>query len=112
VPRRLDRLPAVPALPGWDIRLAARPRERLLGLAWMPAPPPRTGLLLPHTRSVHTFGMRFALDLVWIDETGTLVRIDRAVVRRRVASCRDAAAVIEVAAGGAGALRPGDRLLT
>jgi uncharacterized membrane protein (UPF0127 family) len=86
-------------------------RARLLGLAWMAAPPVRTGLLLPRTRSVHTFGMRFALDLLWLDHESVIVRIDRAVVRRRIATCREAVAVIEVPAGGAGATRPGDRLL-
>ena len=74
--------------------------------------PPRTGLLLPRTRSIHTFGMRFALDLLWLDDAGCIVRIDRAVVRRRVIGCRDAAAVVEAAAGSAGALRAGDRLLS
>jgi hypothetical protein len=93
------------------VRVARRARDRLLGLAWSAPPPARTGLLLPGTRSVHTFGMRFALDLLWLDDAGAIVRIDRAVVRRQVASCREAAAVVEVAAGDAGALRPGDRLL-
>jgi uncharacterized protein len=97
-------------LPGWDIRIAARARDRLLGLAWLRSPPPRTGLLL-RTRSVHTFGMRFALDLLWLDDFGCVIRIDRAVVRRRVMSCREATAVVEAPAGNAGALRPGDRLL-
>ena len=92
--------------------MAARRRDRLLGLAWLDAPRPRTGLLLPRTRSVHTFGMRFALDLLWVDDAGRIVRIDRAVVRRRVVSCREAAAVVEAVAGSAGALRAGDRLLS
>lgn len=109
---RFQRLStAVTALPGWDVRVAGRPVDRLLGLAWMPAPPLRVGLLLPDTRSVHTFGMRFALDLLWLDAGGCIVRIDRAVVRRRVVACREATAVVEAAAGSAGALREGDRLI-
>ena len=112
MPRRLQRLPAVAAVfSGWDIRVAACTRDRLLGLAWLEAPCLRTGLLLPRTRSVHTFGMRFALDLLWLDDAGRIVRVDRAVVRRRVIGCREAAAVVEVPAGSAGALRPGDSLL-
>jgi uncharacterized protein len=109
---RIHRLPrAEVVIPGWDVRVAARPLQRLLGLAWTPPPPARTGLLLPHTRSIHTFGMRFALDLLWLDADGRIVRIDRAVVRRRVVACREAAAVVEAIAGSAGALRVGDRLL-
>jgi uncharacterized membrane protein (UPF0127 family) len=110
--RRLQRLPsALTAIPGWDVHAAARRRDRLLGLARSPAPPARTGLLLTRTRSIHTFGMRFALDLLWLDADGCVVRVDRAVVRRRVAGCREAVAVVEVSAGSAGAVRAGDRLL-
>ena len=59
------------------------------------------GLLLPRTRSVHTFGMRCALDLVWLDRDGRVVRVDAAVPPRRVRACRAAAAVLELPAGGA-----------
>jgi uncharacterized protein len=53
-------------------------------------------LHLPRCRSVHTFGMRFPLDLVWIDRRGEVVRIDRAVRPCRVRSCRRARSVIEI----------------
>jgi len=33
-------------------------------------------LLIPRCRSVHTFGMRFALDLFWLDEWGRVLRVD------------------------------------
>jgi uncharacterized protein len=99
---RLDRLPSV-ALPAplaaCDVRVAHDARARLLGLAALDALPPRRGLLLPRTRSVHTFGMRFALDLVWLDGAGRIVRVDRAVPPRRVRACRQARAVVELASG-------------
>lgn len=100
---RILRLPrAAVLIPGWDVHVAARRRDRLLGLAWAPPPPAFTGLLLPHTRSVHTFGMRFALDMLWLGEQGDIVRIDHAVPRRRLVGCREAVAVIETAASSAG----------
>jgi uncharacterized protein len=71
-------------------------RERLIGLAFRREPPP-DGLLLPRTRSVHTFGMRFALDLHWLDGDGTVVRIDRAVPPGRIRTCLRARSVLEVA---------------
>ena len=40
---------------------------RLIGLAGRADLPPDTALHLPRCRSVHTFGMRFPLDLVWLD---------------------------------------------
>ena len=67
--------------------MAATARARLLGLSGLRAPPP-CGLLLPRTRSVHTFGMRFALDLVWLDARGRVARIDLNVPPRRLRACR------------------------
>jgi uncharacterized membrane protein (UPF0127 family) len=48
---------------------------------------------------VHTIGMRFALDLLWIGAAGDVVRLDPAVGPRRIRGCRRARAVIECAAG-------------
>jgi len=99
LPPRLTRLPhvALPALPGVDVRVAATPLARLRGLAGLPALPSGAGLLL-RTRSVHTFGMRFALDLVWLDGAGRVVRVDRTVRPCRVRACRAARAVVEMSA--------------
>jgi uncharacterized protein len=88
-----------------EIRVARTPRERLLGLAGRKRPPPGTALLLPRCRSVHTFGMRFALDLVWLDADGQVIAVDEGVPPNRVRTRRDAAAVVEVAAGNSGRIR-------
>jgi len=98
LPRRLRRLPSIdlPPLPGVDVRVAADPLARLLGLAGLRALPPASGLLLPRTRSIHTLGMRFALDLVWLDGDGRAVRVDRGVRPWRVRGCRGARAVVEL----------------
>jgi uncharacterized protein len=54
--------------------VAERYRDRLLGLAWLRELPPRTGLLIPRCRSVHTFGMRFRLDVMFVTlERGSLL---------------------------------------
>jgi len=65
-----------------------------VGLALRRQPPPYA-LLIPHCRCVHTFGMRFHLDLVWLDGRGHVLAIDRAVPPRRVVRHRGATAVIE-----------------
>jgi len=57
------------------------------------------GVLFERCRSVHTIGMRFALDLVWLDGTGAVVRVDRAVGPRRVRTCLGARSVVETVAG-------------
>ena len=84
-----------------SIRVAKGFFDRLRGLAFAP---PGQPLEIPRCRSVHTFGMRYALDLIWIDDERRVVRIDRAVPPRRGRSCRQARSVIEVEAGGADAL--------
>src|SRR5437763_14836890 len=82
---------------GSETHVARGFRERLVGLAWSRSPRAEA-LLLPRCRSVHTFGMRFALDLVWLDASGQVVRVDRAVPPRRVRSCRAARSVVELPA--------------
>ena len=90
------------ALPG-DLTLlvAGDRRARRRGLARLDpgALPDGYGLLFERCRSVHTLGMRFALDLVWVDGDGVVMRVDRAVAPRRVRTCLRARGVIEAAAG-------------
>jgi uncharacterized protein len=98
MPPRLRRLPKLPVRSGgMEVRVAVTARARLLGLSGLPARPP-CGLLLPRTRSIHTFGMRFALDLMWLDAHGRVVRVDVAVPPQRLRACWAARAVIELPA--------------
>ncbi len=50
-------------------------------------------------RAVHTLTMRFALDLIWLADDGTVVRVDRHVRPRRHRGCARARAVVETRAG-------------
>jgi uncharacterized membrane protein (UPF0127 family) len=86
------------------IRVARSARSRLLGLALREAAPD-TALLLPRCRSVHTFGMRFPLDLVWLDAAGRVLAVEEGVRPWRVRVRRDAAAVVEAVAGNSGRIR-------
>lgn len=99
--RRLECLP-LRALPG-GVRIfeAVTLRSRLLGLAALAPRAPGVALHLPRTRSVHTLGMRFLLDLVWLDANGGVVRVDRDVPPRRLRACRRARSVVEVTGGDA-----------
>jgi uncharacterized membrane protein (UPF0127 family) len=84
---------------GLTLYVAADRRARRRGLARLEAPAPASALLLEHCRSIHTIGMRYALDLVWIDAGGVPVRLDEAVGPWRLRTCLRARAVIEAAAG-------------
>jgi uncharacterized membrane protein (UPF0127 family) len=74
---------------------------RLRGLALRRHPPDGWALLFPRCRSVHTFGMRFPIDVVFLDRWGWPIAIERAVPPWRLVGCSRAAAVIETAAGAA-----------
>jgi uncharacterized protein len=87
------------------MRVARSGWARLRGLA-LRRQPPDEPLLIPRCRSVHTFGMRFAIDLVWLGRGGQVLRVDRAVPPWRVRSCRGAVEVLELAAGRAREMIP------
>ncbi|HET6571284.1 MAG TPA: glycosyltransferase [Solirubrobacterales bacterium] len=93
--RRLRRLPVASVL-GREVPLAATRRARLLGLAGLDREQAGAGLLIPRCRSVHTFGMRFPLDLVFLDRDGRPCSIRRAVPPRRAVAERRASAVLEL----------------
>lgn len=93
--RRLGCLPTVEAL-GREVPCATGARARLLGLAHLDHAQVGAGLLIPHCSSVHTFGMRFALDLVFLDGNGRPCSVRRAVPPRRLAWDRRASAVLEL----------------
>lgn len=69
-------------------------------------------MLLRHTRGVHSFGMRFEMDVAWLDadlvvlDTRTLRRFSIAVPRRRARSVLEA----EKGAFERWGLRRGDQL--
>jgi uncharacterized membrane protein (UPF0127 family) len=81
------------------VHLARSFGERRRGLAGMTPLPVGHALHLPRCRSVHTFGMRFALDLVWLDKRGAVVRVDHDVAPQRMRTCVRARSVVETAAG-------------
>lgn len=90
-------------------------RTRLRGLAWRDREDAGPGLLIPRCASVHTFGMRFELDVYFLDSGGRVISVRRRVPPRRIVWQRGAAAVLEIPAdcgkspgqgGESGSLRP------
>lgn len=101
LPDRLAGLERRTLAGGLTLLVAGDRRARRRGLAHLPrgALPEDHALAFERCRSVHTIGMRFALDLLWIDADGMLLRVDRAVAPRRLRTCLGARGVIEAAAG-------------
>jgi uncharacterized protein len=98
VARRLRRLPRVELL-GERFPLAVSPQSRLLGLALLDREQAGPGLVIPRCRSVHTFGMRFPLDVLFLDRERRVVARRDAVGSGRVLVERRAAATLERPAG-------------
>ena len=108
VPWRFRGLDTVP-VPGGRALLARTLRSRLLGLALLDEVPGELGLLIPRCRAVHTFGMRFAIDVVFLDARWPRDRTLSAVPPRRFVRRRHARAVLERPAGQVEPTRPASR---
>jgi uncharacterized protein len=94
-PRRFEGLELTELL-GVRVPVASSPLARLLGLALLDRADAGPGLLIPRCRGVHTFGMRFALDLLFLDPEERVVELRRSVPPRRVARCAEASSVLEL----------------
>jgi len=101
----LRRLPVV-TLSEREVPVADRFWPRLLGLSRLDREETGGGLLIPRCSSVHTFGMRFALDLYFLDGEGRVILIRRDIAPRRFASCRRASAVLEIPSAQGGEIAP------
>jgi uncharacterized membrane protein (UPF0127 family) len=95
LPHRLRALQLTRLL-GFEVPVATTRLSRLLGLALVSRERAGAGLLIPRCRSVHTFGMRFRLDLLFIDEQERVVEIRRDVGPGRIVRCAEASAVLEI----------------
>ena len=96
---RLDSLPGRDLPGGLRIAEARTRASRMKGLAKLDDMPETTALHIPRCRSVHTFTMRFPLDLIWLGKDGRPVRVDRAVPPNRMKLCLRARSVVEANAG-------------
>jgi uncharacterized membrane protein (UPF0127 family) len=84
------------ALLGVEVPVARKHRTRLLGLALLSRPLAGEGLLIPNCHSVHTFGMRFSLDVLFLDDEERVLDLRRGVPPGRVLRCPRAMAVLEL----------------
>ena len=99
---RADRLAGLATEPvgdGLTLHVARAYNARRKGLAKMEAMPPDHALHILRCNSIHTIGMRFALDLVWLAKDGRVVRVDEDIAPRKFKLCTGARTVIETRAG-------------
>lgn len=90
---------------GDRIVLARTPLARLRGLLGRAGLGAGEGLLLRPCNGVHTWGMRFSIDVVFLDAEGTVIRIEPGMSpRRMVPWVRRAKQALELPAGSATAV--------
>lgn len=106
---RFAALPQTTLAGGVTLVDASTGKARRSGLSRLDSIPDDHALRI-RTVSVHTFGMRFALDLIWLDKHGSVVRVDRDVPPKRARMCPRARSVVETVAGHADAFLSADRL--
>lgn len=86
-----------------DLMMATSTLERMRGLLGRPALGPSQGMLLPHCGMIHTFGMRYPIDVVYLDRRNRVLKISPALAPRRMDGHLQARTVLELAAGSAAA---------
>jgi uncharacterized membrane protein (UPF0127 family) len=84
-------------------------RKGLLGRDGLPA---GEGLWIVPCESVHTFGMKFPIDLIYLDRSRKVKKVRSSVVPWRLSACLSAHSVVELASGTIHMTqtRPGDKL--
>jgi uncharacterized protein len=94
------------------VEIAATRATRRKGLLGRDSLEPSTAMLLAPCAAVHTAGMRFPIDVVFVDRQGFTVKVVRGLQPWRIALATGGSAVIEMPAGTLrwGQVMIGDRL--
>lgn len=91
--------------------LAVRPWPRMKGLLGRSSLEPGEGMLFRPAGSIHMFFMRFPIDAVFCDRELRVLDVLRDLQPWKTAGRKGAKVVIELAAGAAAGIEPGDRLV-
>ncbi len=92
--RETDKLCVLPRV--WK---AVNAYERTRGLLGRPPLANGEGLLIDRCRMVHTMGMRYALDLIFLDADGHILKMVSNVPPLRLAGALSAQSTLELPAG-------------
>jgi len=94
------------------LSIAASAGARRKGLLGRNGLGPGEGLWILPCEAVHSFGMRFAIDLIYLDRHQRVLKVKGSVPPRRVSACLLAHSVLELPAGTIATSRtqPGDLL--
>jgi len=73
--------------------------ERMRGLLGHPSLQKGEAFIIAPCSSIHTVGMCYALDIIFVDQHGRVAKIYRHLAKLRIAFCFGARYTIELAAG-------------
>src|SRR5438477_13175789 len=94
-----------------NVRLADSPRSRRIGLLQHQTMQADEGLWIYPTQAIHTFGMRFPIDVAFLDSALRIKRIYHGLAPFRLTSfVWGAKSVLELAPGSLTGARVGDEL--
>ena len=98
--------------PFMHCRHAKTTLQRMKGLLGTSGLADGEGLLIEPCSSVHTFGMRYVLDIVYLDRYQKVIKCVANMAPARMSMAFNAKFVVEMAAGmiEATGIKPGDRL--
>jgi len=97
---------------GDRIGIADTSATRRTGLLKHTALEPGEGLWIAPSEAVHTFGMKFPIDVLFLDKKRRVLKIRSEMARSRMAFCLRAHSVLELPSGRAAAMQTvaGDQL--
>jgi uncharacterized membrane protein (UPF0127 family) len=84
---------------GREVELADTSAKRRTGLLKHTRLEPGTGLWIVPCESVHTFFMKFAIDLIYVDRGNKVRKVRHAVPPWRLSVCLSAHSILELPAG-------------
>jgi uncharacterized membrane protein (UPF0127 family) len=91
--------------------LAVNPWTRFRGLMGRDSLAPDEGMLFRPAGSIHMFFMRFPIDVVFCDRELRVLKVERDLQPWKTAGARGAKVVVELAAGAAAGIEPGEQLV-
>ena len=94
-----------------EVIRARRPKDRMKGLLGTNELPRSSAIVLEPARQVHTFGMKYPIDIIFCDDEMRVIGVLESVAPMRLTPFRwRSRYVIECGAGAAAGVREGDLL--
>ncbi|MCP3850583.1 MAG: DUF192 domain-containing protein [Gammaproteobacteria bacterium] len=88
-----------------SVRLTATASERMKGLLGSQGLKSNDGLIISPCNSVHTFFMKYSIDVIYLDKEGIIKKIVPALKPWRMSFCFSCASTLELASGEANKIK-------